>query len=134
MAPEVILGKVDIDRRVDVYALRCVAYFLLTGDRVFCAENRMNMLIQHVQDEPLPPSRRANFKVPPEVDDLIMACLHRDPNERPASAEELLHMAKTCTTFEVWDQRAAKKWWEAHLPHLVTQATVMSETFHNESH
>ena len=92
------------------------------------------VLIQHIQEQALPPSRRANFMVPRELDDLIMARLHRDPNVRPASAEKLLHLANTCTTFEVWDQREAKKWWQAHLPHLATPARVKSEAFHNEPH
>ena len=39
MAPEAILGHADIDRRVDVYAVGRVAYFLLTGERVFGAAN-----------------------------------------------------------------------------------------------
>ena len=35
MAPEVILGRDDVDRRADVYAIGCVAFYLLTGTRVF---------------------------------------------------------------------------------------------------
>ena len=35
MAPEMILGKDDVDRRADVYAIGCVAFYLLTGTRVF---------------------------------------------------------------------------------------------------
>ena len=56
MAPEVILGEGDVDRRADVYALGCVAYYLLTGQLVFEADTPMKMLMQHVQSVPLPPS------------------------------------------------------------------------------
>ena len=48
MAPECILGDVDVDRRADVYALGCVAYFALTGSLVFDAENSMQMLMHHL--------------------------------------------------------------------------------------
>jgi len=122
MAPEAILGHADIDRRVDVYAVGCVAYFLLTGERVFGAANMMTELMRHVQEEPPPPSHGAGLQIPREVDELVLACLRRDPKSRPASAEELLQMASACKTADLWDQEAARKWWEAHLPHLATSA------------
>ena len=99
-----------------------MAYFLLTGERVFCGPNQMSMLIQHVQGQPMPPSHRSELEIPPEVDDLVMACLRREPSERPANAEALLEMANTCKTHDVWDQTKAKKWWEAHLPDLAAPA------------
>jgi len=124
MAPEVILGEAEVDRRVDVYALGCVAYFLLTGQRVFGAENPMKLLMQHVQDEPIPPSRRTEQQIPREIDDLVLACLHKDPKRRPHNAEELFDMACDCRTPDAWNQRAAKGWWEAHLPQLTRPLTV----------
>jgi len=127
MAPEVIVGQTDIDRRVDVYALGCLAYFLLTGERVFCGSNQMSMLIQHVQAQPMPPSHRSELEIPPEVDELVMACLRREPSERPANAGALLEMANTCKTHDVWDQTKAKKWWEAHLPDLAAPAMQNQE-------
>ena len=52
MAPECILGDADVDRRADVYALGCVAYFVLTGSLVFEADSSMKMLMQHLHAQP----------------------------------------------------------------------------------
>ena len=124
MAPEVILGKADADRRVDVYALGCVAYFLLTGARVFEAENTMKLLVKHVQEEPIPPSQRSEFQIPRAIDDLALACLHKDPNRRPPNADALFDRVSDCKTADEWDPRAAKTWWETHLPKLTASVTA----------
>ena len=129
MAPEAILGSGDIDRKVDVYAVGCVAYFLLTGARVFDAATTMAVLMRHVEEEPMPPSRRAALQIPREVDEFVLACLRKDPKRRPASAEELLQMATACRTAELWDQQTARKWWEAHLPHLATLTKANTSTW-----
>ncbi len=129
IAPEAILGHVDIDRRVDVYAVGCVAYFLLTDERVFGAANMMTVLMRHVQEEPMPPSHRTELQIPREVDEFVLACLRKDPKHRPASAEELLQMASVCKTANLWDQETARKWWEAHLPHLATPANANTPTW-----
>src|SRR5262249_55630973 len=94
MAPEVILGDVEVDRRADVYALGCVAYFLLTGHLVFDADSTMKMLLQHVNAAPIPPSQRTELTIPREIDELVLACLEKDPKKRPQNAEELLRMAR----------------------------------------
>src|SRR5262249_7367024 len=44
MAPEVVLGMADIDHRVDIYSLGCVAYWLLTGRLVFEGDSVMQVL------------------------------------------------------------------------------------------
>src|SRR6267142_4178349 len=115
MAPEVILGQSDVNRRADVYALGCVAYYLLTGQLVFEADTRMQMLMHHVQTPPVPPSQRTELKVPRELDDLVMACLEKDPNKRPQDAGLLLDRACNCTMDGAWDNAAAKHWWETNL-------------------
>lgn len=118
MAPEVILGEASIDPRADVYALGCVAYYMLTGELVFEADTAMKMMLQHVNTEPIPPSQRTELPVPRELDELVLACLQKSPNKRPQNAEELFHMANRCTTREAWGQEAAKTWWERHLPDM----------------
>jgi hypothetical protein len=118
MAPEIILGASNVDRRADVYALGCVAYYLLTGQLVFEADTPMSMLMQHVQAEPVPPSQRTELKIPRELDEFVLACLNKDPRKRPQDAEELLEKVWQCKTCETWNQQSARGWWEAHLPEL----------------
>src|SRR2546421_5938398 len=124
MAPEVILGEADVDRRADVYALGCVAYFLLTDQLVFEADTPMKMLMQHVQARPVPPSQRTELPIPPELDALVMQCLEKDPNMRPQSAEELLRFRWNCETCEPWTNDLARVWWQIHLPDLTGPLTI----------
>jgi serine/threonine-protein kinase len=131
MAPEIILGEADVDRRADVYALGCVAYYLLTGQLVFEADTPMKMLMQHVQAIPVPPSQRTELPIPPELDAIVLACLEKDPNKRPQNAEELLRIARDCQTCEGWTQAAAKAWWERHLPEL-TGPLTLEESMSNQ--
>jgi serine/threonine-protein kinase len=124
MAPEVILGEATVDRRADVYALGCVAYYLLTGQLVFDADTPMKMLLQHVQAEPIPPSQRTELPIPRELDELVMACLRKNPNDRPQNAEQLLKMACSCKSCDSWSSDLAKEWWERHLPEFTGPLSV----------
>ncbi|HEY1305816.1 MAG TPA: serine/threonine-protein kinase [Vicinamibacterales bacterium] len=124
MAPETILADGEVDRRADVYALGCVAYFLLTGELVFQADTSLKMLMQHLQAMPTPPSQRTELPVPKELDDLIMACLQKDPKRRPQSAGELFRMACNCRGRDEWTQDQAEQWWKAHLPELTGPLAV----------
>ena len=116
MAPEMILGSTDVDGRADIYALGCVAYFLLTGHLVFEADTAMMMLVRHVQEEPVPPSKRTELTVPEAIDRLVLRCLEKDPARRPQKVEELLQLARASRMGESWSGDRARAWWEAHLP------------------
>jgi len=124
MAPEIILGETTVDRRADVYALGCVAYFLLTGHLVFEADNSMKMMLQHLNAVPVPPSARSELPIPAELDDLVMACLQKDPDRRPQDAEQLFKMACECQSGNRWSYEEARHWWELHLPELTGPLTV----------
>lgn len=118
MAPEVILGKREIDGRVDLYALGCVAYWLLTGQLVFTGETAMEIALHHAHTVPVPPSRRTDLPVPASLERLILACLEKEPDKRPATAEEIARelSRSACEIGEAWTQERARRWWEAHRP------------------
>ena len=127
MAPEVILGDSEVDRRADVYSLGCVAYFLLTGELVFEADTSMKMLVQHLHAEPVPPSQRTELPLPREMDDLILACLQKDPKRRPQDAGELYQIACRVRIRDEWNSDEAKRWWRVHLPQLTGPLTISQQ-------
>ena len=124
MAPEIILNDAGVDRRADVYALGCVAYYLLTGQLVFEADTPMKMFLHHVQTTPMPPSQRSEMPIPRELDELVLACLEKNPDKRPQNAEELFTLACGCRTCNAWTQESARVWWETHLPELTGALTL----------
>ncbi len=65
MAPEAALGGGALDARVDLYGLGCVAYWLLTGERVFTGRTPMEVVLQHVKTPPVPPSQRVGLDAGP---------------------------------------------------------------------
>jgi len=118
MAPEIALGEEDVDGRADIYALGCVAYWLLTGRPVFERDGGMQVALAHVQAKPEPPSRASEMKIPIALDAVVMACLEKDRARRPASAESLRDMLMAVPCGTPWTSANATQWWRSHLPHL----------------
>jgi hypothetical protein len=112
MAPEMALGQI-VDGRADIYAVGCVAYYLLTGGLVFEAENLFQMMAMRLRDDPVAPSRRTTVPIPAALDRLVLDCLARKPEERPRSAAEL-GRALASIDCERWDEEQARQWWTAH--------------------
>jgi eukaryotic-like serine/threonine-protein kinase len=112
MAPEMALGE-PVDGRADIYALGCVAYYLLTGQLVFEAEKAFQMIAKHLQTPPIPPSQRTDRPVVPELERLVLKCLAKSPNDRPQSAAKLREALEWIAT-EGWGEEQATQWWSAN--------------------
>jgi serine/threonine-protein kinase len=112
MAPEVALGK-PADARSDLYALGCVAYWLLTGELVFDAETAMATALAHVQAPPVPPSQRTVMRIPEELERVVLQCLEKDPLKRPQSARELRRLLAGCGSGR-WTPDDAECWWRVN--------------------
>jgi hypothetical protein len=119
MPPEAVRSPESLDARGDVYQLGQVAYYLLAGRHLFTADSAMDVMLKHVSETPEPPSKVLDKPVSDELEKLILSCLEKDPNARPANAGELLEAFERCSLPQVWSQADARAWWaewHAHEP------------------
>jgi len=123
-APEVVLGLTSYDHRVDIYAVGCVGYWLLTGKLVFDGDTPMQMMLHHAHTPPPRPQTRTELPIPPELEQIIMDCLEKDPARRPASADELAGRLSACPVPQQWTRERADRWWNTHMPEQVHERPV----------
>jgi eukaryotic-like serine/threonine-protein kinase len=76
----------------------------------------MQLLIQHAQATPEPPSARTELPIPKELDAIVLACLAKDPSERPQTARELARRLESVPVRDEWTPELARAWWETHQP------------------
>jgi serine/threonine-protein kinase len=113
MAPEAALGSKGLDERVDLYGLGCVAYWLLTGERVFAGRTPVEVLLHHIKTPPVPPSERVRTPIPAPLEALVMHCLAKERDDRPPSAEWLAARLVECPSAGDWTPDRAREWWES---------------------
>jgi len=117
ISPEMALGDSDVDWRADIYSLGCVGYWLLTGKQVFDNPgNPGRLLLEHIKTPPVAPSRKSPAPIPKELDDLILACLAKDPEYRPQTAQELADRLDALGLEQAWTRRHREIWWLNHTP------------------
>jgi len=87
MPPEQALGR-QADARSDLYALGCVLYECLTGKPPFTGEDPTAIISQHINTTPVAPSWHTE-NCPPDLEEVVLGLLAKDPDERPASAADV---------------------------------------------
>ena len=123
IAPEVVLGG-EQDHRVDIYALGCVGYWLLTGKLVFEGPTLIKVMYDHVHTPPTPPSSRSEVPIPVELETLILSCLEKEPARRPASASELEALLQAIPLATPWTRERAEQWWAENAPRMSSTRPV----------
>jgi tRNA A-37 threonylcarbamoyl transferase component Bud32 len=116
MSPEQALGDRPLDGRSDLYALGCVAYFLLTGSLVFQKATPTALAVAHAQAVPEPPSQRTELPIPPALDAVVLACLAKAPEDRPPTADHLAQRLEDLADVPRWGRGQARAWWDLHAP------------------
>jgi eukaryotic-like serine/threonine-protein kinase len=113
-APECIRGQFGVDNRTDIYMLGSVAYWLLTGHSPFESESGMEMIVDHLKTAPARPSKRCSAQILPEMEEIVLKCLMKSPDERYQTAGELSAALQAIPGLVPWTQRDSKKWWEGN--------------------
>jgi serine/threonine-protein kinase len=86
MAPEQT-KRVEIDRRVDIFAMGIITWEMLASRKLFTGESDVEVLNQ-LLFEPIPRSKESAPGIPPAIDAAVMKALERDPAKRYATAAE----------------------------------------------
>ena len=90
--PEQIAGK-TIDARADVYALGCVLFECLTGERPFPRDSELSVVFAHL-NEPPPRVSDVRPELPAAFDSVFRKALAKNPDERYATCGELARAAR----------------------------------------
>jgi len=113
--PEMATGGA-VDGRADLYGLGCLGYWLLTGQLVFEGAKPYEVVSQHITAAPVPPSVRSGLQIPPALEEVILACLAKEPERRPPDGPELARRLEACALRQQWTERQAQEWWRDHMP------------------
>jgi len=110
MAPEQILGSSE-DARSDVFAVGCLAYWMLTGVRAFNAGDDPDA--GQIQDHAVPAPPLPTFKHPrsSRLEAVIMSCLSKNPMDRPVDAWALQRELVSGLDGDAWSDAEASAWW-----------------------
>ncbi|MFT5431098.1 MAG: hypothetical protein ACI9OJ_001777 [Myxococcota bacterium] len=115
MAPEQAAGQ-EVDGRADIYALGCVAYWLLSGQLVFEGDSALAVIVAHARDEPPALSTMTEMDIPEDLEALVMRCLDKDPTARPQTAQALAEALAGLACATDWSRQDADHWWKMHHP------------------
>ncbi|MDB4938687.1 MAG: Serine/threonine protein kinase PrkC, regulator of stationary phase [Labilithrix sp.] len=91
MAPEQMRSSRRVDGRTDIWGLGTILHELLTGEPPFVASSMPELFAMILQD-PAPSLRTRRNDVPPELDAVVLKCLEKSPDARPATVLELARM------------------------------------------
>ncbi len=113
LPPEMIATPDDVGPRADLYGIGAVGYFLLTGTPVFERDNVTDLLEAQLHEPPEGLSSRLGAELPKDLELVILACLAKDPTDRPRSAGELIRMLERLSVPE-WTVSEAEAWWDEY--------------------
>jgi hypothetical protein len=117
MSPEAIKKPDSVDARSDLYSLGAVGYLLLTGQPLFENDSLTDLLASQVRTRPMKPSARLGRAISADLEGLVLQCLDKERDRRPASARVVEERLAACVA-ETWTAADATRWWQTHRARL----------------
>ncbi|TWU43028.1 Serine/threonine-protein kinase PknB [Novipirellula aureliae] len=111
MSPESVRDASTADARSDLYSVAAVGYLLLTGVPIFDSGPSVDICLKQLNELPLRPSERIQLEIPDDLQDILMQCLAKDAQKRPASIDELATALSHCRDHGGWSSEDARRWW-----------------------
>jgi serine/threonine-protein kinase len=110
MAPEQAADYANAGEASDIYALGAVAYYLLTGQPPFTGSAH-EVLVAHARRAP-PPLTEHVSSVPADLEQVVLRCLAKSPEERYPDAKSFEKALADCDCADTWTDEDAAKWWQ----------------------
>ena len=120
------MGEHQLDGRSDIYSLGAVAYFLLTGQPPFDNAKTMRVLFAHANEPPAPP-RNLNSDIPEDVQQVVLRCLAKQPEDRYQDAGELMAALNDCEDANRWTRDDSAQWWSERRTTQNSEGRVMEK-------
>ena len=114
MAPEQAMGDSALDARADIYALGGMMYFALTGRPPFGGASPIAVMIAHVRDLIVPPSRHRP-DLPEDLERVVLRCLEKQPGGRFPTVKALGEALGACQSAADWGPDRADAWWTVEM-------------------
>jgi serine/threonine-protein kinase len=113
LSPERLRDPADVDARADIYAVGAVAFFVLSGRRIFETLDDLALTSKVLNEVPSRLSVVAAQPIPAPLEALVAACLEKRREDRPQSIGEVGDVLEALAVRQRWSQRQAEAAWAA---------------------
>lgn len=128
IAPERLQDPSCMDTGSDLFSVGVIAFNLVTGKQPFAGNSAMEIAWYCVNTSAPRPSEVTDQPIPAGLEHLIVACMARDPAQRPASADDIITWLDAVDLDQRWDQCAALGWWRENAARLEGAAHAVASS------
>ncbi|OGJ47668.1 hypothetical protein A2229_04995 [Candidatus Peregrinibacteria bacterium RIFOXYA2_FULL_33_7] len=109
MAPEQ-LSKNKLDERTDIYQIGCMLFRMLTKEEAFSGnpddKEKIGKIVENIYNGKFKKPRDINSEIPPEVENIILKCMAKEPENRYQNCEELIKDIQNLLDLEIKKSKA----------------------------